>query len=70
MMKTFEDVQLVGAGVVGYLPDFIRFNFQVGGPATSQRGEMAAAARGVDLSDPNLQLTIYTGCMAILNAVV
>eukprot|EP00961_Rhodomonas_salina_P069204 928884-Rhodomonas_salina.1 len=31
---------------------------------------MAAAARGVDLSDPNLPLTIYTDCMAILNAVV
>eukprot|EP00961_Rhodomonas_salina_P063733 857031-Rhodomonas_salina.2 len=33
-MKTFDDVQLVGAGVVGYLPAFIRFNFRVGGPAT------------------------------------
>eukprot|EP00961_Rhodomonas_salina_P185603 2506050-Rhodomonas_salina.1 len=30
---------------------------------------MAAAARALDLSDPNLPLTLHTDCMAILNAV-
>eukprot|EP00961_Rhodomonas_salina_P299539 3939014-Rhodomonas_salina.1 len=68
-MVTFEDAQLVGAGAVGYAPDFFRLNFNVGGPATSQRGEMAAAARTLDLADPNEPLTIYTDCMSILNAV-
>eukprot|EP00961_Rhodomonas_salina_P272102 3677163-Rhodomonas_salina.1 len=55
--------------MVGYLQDFVRFNFSVGGPATSQRGEMAAAARTLDIADPNEPLTIYTDCMSILNAV-
>eukprot|EP00961_Rhodomonas_salina_P136598 1837679-Rhodomonas_salina.2 len=59
-MITMDEVQLVGAGITGYMQDFIRFNFSVGGPATSQRGEMAAAARALDLSDPNIPLTIYT----------
>eukprot|EP00961_Rhodomonas_salina_P254414 3437741-Rhodomonas_salina.3 len=69
-MVTCYEVQLVSAGVVGYLPEFICFNFCVGGPATSQLGEMAAAARTLDLTDPNEPLTIYTDCMAILNAVI
>eukprot|EP00961_Rhodomonas_salina_P058155 781842-Rhodomonas_salina.2 len=68
-MVTRDEAQLVGAGVVGYLPEFIRFNFSVGGPATSQRGEMAASARTLDLAYPNDPLTIYTDCMSILNAV-
>eukprot|EP00961_Rhodomonas_salina_P164900 2222068-Rhodomonas_salina.4 len=35
-MQVLEGAQLVGAGVVGYIPDFTHFNFSVGGPATSQ----------------------------------
>eukprot|EP00961_Rhodomonas_salina_P056115 753509-Rhodomonas_salina.1 len=54
-MITLDEVQLTG-----YMPDFIRFNFSVGGPATSQRGEMAAAAGALELRDPNIPLTIYT----------
>eukprot|EP00961_Rhodomonas_salina_P116494 1567966-Rhodomonas_salina.5 len=69
-MITVDEVQLVGAGVTGYMSEFIRFSFSVGGPATSQRGEMAAAAMALDLADPNLPLTVYTDCMSILNAVV
>eukprot|EP00961_Rhodomonas_salina_P263351 3558446-Rhodomonas_salina.1 len=33
-MQALEGVQLVGAGVVGYIPAFTSFNFSVGGPAT------------------------------------
>eukprot|EP00961_Rhodomonas_salina_P198284 2675269-Rhodomonas_salina.3 len=68
-MIAIDEVQLVGAGITGYMPDFILFSFNVGGQATSQRGEMAAAARALNLSYPNLPLTIYTDCMTILNAV-
>eukprot|EP00961_Rhodomonas_salina_P231313 3124295-Rhodomonas_salina.2 len=68
-MVTFEDAQLVEEGAVGYAPDFTLLNFNVGCPATSQRGEMAAAARILDLADPTEALTIYTDCMSILNAV-
>eukprot|EP00961_Rhodomonas_salina_P079254 1065338-Rhodomonas_salina.3 len=48
-MIATNEVQLVGAGITGYMPEFIRFSLNVGGPATSQRGEMAAAARALDL---------------------
>eukprot|EP00961_Rhodomonas_salina_P234474 3169103-Rhodomonas_salina.1 len=50
-MVTLENAQIVGAGMVGYVQDFIHLNFNVGGPATSQCGEMAAAARALDLAD-------------------
>eukprot|EP00961_Rhodomonas_salina_P078657 1057958-Rhodomonas_salina.4 len=54
--------------MAGFIPDFTSFNFGVG-PATSQRGGIAAATRGSDLSDPNFPATLYTDCMALLNAI-
>eukprot|EP00961_Rhodomonas_salina_P055114 740524-Rhodomonas_salina.1 len=63
------DVQLVRARFVGYMPSYKVHYFRVGGPATNLRGEMAAVAQAVAHADPHLPLTLYTDCMAILNAI-
>eukprot|EP00961_Rhodomonas_salina_P304015 3941448-Rhodomonas_salina.1 len=63
------DAQLVWAGYVGYMPLYTVHYFQVGGPATNLRGEMAAVARAMAHADPHSPLTLYTDCMAILNAI-
>lgn len=64
-----EDAELVGAGLVGFLEEYVTSHFNVGGPATNLRGEMAAVARALQISNPDTPLTIYTDCMAILHAV-
>eukprot|EP00961_Rhodomonas_salina_P126008 1697549-Rhodomonas_salina.1 len=63
------DAQLVGAGYVGYMPSYAVHYFLVWGPATNLRGEMAAVARAMAHADPHSPLTLYTYCMAILNAI-
>eukprot|EP00961_Rhodomonas_salina_P054516 732435-Rhodomonas_salina.1 len=63
------DAQLVGAGFVGYMPSCKVHYFRVGGPATNLWGEMAATAQAMAHADQHLPLTLYTDCMAILNAI-
>lgn len=67
--QVLQQVELAGAGVVGFFPARRHLHARVGGEANSFCAELVALALALTMADPTIPLTVYSDCHSALQII-